>query len=828
MIRLALRELLVRRAATAAMALGLITATVGFVVLAGTSETTQAVLTRDIAKAWPAPYDILVRPVGTQDQVEANAGLVRPNYLSGLRGGITTAQLDQVGATPGVAVAAPIAIVGFTYWPALRWIDLGPYIEPDKISFFRLSVVSRGDAGRSIYPSETMYIAASATGRVVPDWDRSKTVPGTSTLALESNLETGPSVYRCSLSEVCVAPTRCLGPRSAPLVQCGPLMSDRPGWVGFLVNYPLPILIAAIDPPSEAALAGVDHCVVEGRYLRADDAPGIVNQRGRGITGIPVLTSWEVGPVRYSSSSGAHVQAQVVPADSGVVNDLSQEYRDIPEAGDVWLRPVIEAKQPVPPGMAPGYQWTWAQVGVYDPTCLPGFSTPTGRMDAYNVPEVRTSGGDVLLPTRSLASYTNSPPLVMTTLEGAKYFANPGVDVGAPGAACISAIRIRVAGTEKPSPAAQARLARVAADIQRRTGLQVDVVRGSSPRPISIDIPAGKFGRPAMTVGEGWSAKGVAFRFARATSLANLVLFALALITSALLVAQTAYTGVRQRRRELAMLHALGWPPWRIAVLIELEGGIVGALAGAIAPVLAFLAITKVGAGIQPAPPLLAAPLAIAIALVAAAAPAAAASRVRPVAGMSLGGQIRASRPLASPADVGATNLIHAWGGEAVAAVAAMWLGASLLGAVLLLTIGFRGQLDTSVLGVTLTEHVAPYHYALVGITVVIGFLGAGEVLVLSYLERRPQLALLRSLGWPRRALASLIAGEGAVIAAAAAVLAIGTTVALGVGLAAPVRAIAFAASTAAAAAVLLTLAALLVPALMAQAIKPAEGLQAI
>src|SRR5215472_3961218 len=177
MIRLALRELLVRRAATAAMALGLITATVGFVVLAGTSETTQAVLTRDIAKAWPAPYDILVRPVGTQDQVEANAGLVRPNYLSGLRGGITTAQLDQVGATPGVAVAAPIAIVGFTYWPALRWIDLGPYIEPDKISFFRLSVVSRGDAGRSIYPSETMYIVASATGRVVPDWDRSKQSP---------------------------------------------------------------------------------------------------------------------------------------------------------------------------------------------------------------------------------------------------------------------------------------------------------------------------------------------------------------------------------------------------------------------------------------------------------------------------------------------------------------------------------------------------------------------------------------------------------------------------------------------------------------------------
>jgi ABC-type antimicrobial peptide transport system permease subunit len=273
------------------------------------------------------------------------------------------------------------------------------------------------------------------------------------------------------------------------------------------------------------------------------------------------------------------------------------------------------------------------------------------------------------------------------------------------------------------------------------------------------------------------------------------------------------------------MLHALGWPPWRLALLIEIEAGIVGLAAGLIAPAIAYLVITRLNVGIQPASPLLAAPLAVVVALIAALVPAMMAARVRPVDAMSERGRVRRSRPLWSAVSLGARNLLHAWGAEAAAAVAGLWLAAVLVGILLLLVVGFRGQLDTSVLGITLAEHVAPYHVALIAITVVIGLLGAAEVLTLSYLERRPQLALLRALGWPRPAIAGLIIGEGAVIAAAAAVAAVVTVVAIGFGLGASPVVMALASIAAVATAIVITFTALLIPTLMGFAIDPAQGL---
>jgi hypothetical protein len=886
MLRLAVRELIVRRTATVLVALGLITATVGFVVLAGTAQTTRAVLSRDIASVWPAPYDILVRPRESQDQLEASAGLVRPNYLSGLLGGITTRQLEQVGTIPGVQVAAPIAIVGFAFWPVQQLVDLTPLIDPEKITFFRLSFASTGDGGRSIYPAETILIAASASGRTV--FDRSTEHPEGGQITLESPY----GVYRCTLPERCLAPTDCGGAHPPPTTTCSPLDPERPGSVGWVVPYAEPILIAGIDPEAEGKLAGLDRCVAQGRYLRAEDEAEFTTHafRNQPMTAVPVLVSthsfidesvsirleratatnldgpiatianwgvvttnattadvlyrsflpsvtlnsissgplYEIGRVRYHPVGTDHFRIDPIAPDTKVLADIQQRYwrgqLALPEASDVWLRPVAEAKQPGPPGMFPIYHWSWSEVGTYDPNCLPAFATTGGRMDAYTVPEVRTQDGQVLLPTRSLASYANSPPLVLTTLAGAKFLAN-ALDGGPPPSALISAIRVRLNGTEKFNPAAESRLARVAAEIDRTTGLQADIIRGSSPRPVLVDLPAGKFGRPALTVAEGWSAKGVAFRFGRATSLTNIVLFVVALLASTLLVAQTAYTGVRQRRRELAMLHALGWPPWRLALLVEMEAAVVGLAAGLIAPAIAYLVITRLSVGIQPASPLLAAPLAVVVALIAALVPAMMAARVRPVDAMSERGRVRRSRPLWSAVSLGARNLLHAWGAEAAAAVAGLWLAASLVGILLLLIVGFRGQLDTSVLGITLAEHVAPYHVALIAITVLIGLLGAAEVLTLSYLERRPQLALLRALGWPRPAIAGLIIGEGAVIAAAAAVAAVVTVVAIGFGLGATPVVMALASVAAVATAVVITFAALLIPAVMGFAIDPAQGL---
>ena len=73
MIRLAVRELVSRRTATALAVLGLLTATLGYVILTTTSQTTAAVLRGDIGQAWNTSYDILVRPRDTSTSLELKA-----------------------------------------------------------------------------------------------------------------------------------------------------------------------------------------------------------------------------------------------------------------------------------------------------------------------------------------------------------------------------------------------------------------------------------------------------------------------------------------------------------------------------------------------------------------------------------------------------------------------------------------------------------------------------------------------------------------------------------------------------------------------------------
>jgi hypothetical protein len=168
MLWLAIRQLVSRRAATGLAALGLLTATLGFILLAGTSQTTEAVLRGDLAGAWPSPYDLLVRPPGSRADPEIREALVRPNFLSGLKGGITVAQLNAIRAIPGVEVAAPIAVIGFVDWPAALQFDLGDHVGNGPLSAFRVNTTFVGDAGMSRYPLEPRYLLVAPEGEVGP------------------------------------------------------------------------------------------------------------------------------------------------------------------------------------------------------------------------------------------------------------------------------------------------------------------------------------------------------------------------------------------------------------------------------------------------------------------------------------------------------------------------------------------------------------------------------------------------------------------------------------------------------------------------------------
>src|SRR6266511_463315 len=133
--------------------------------------------------------------------------------------------------------------------------------------------------------------------------------------------------------------------------------------------------------------------------------------------------------------------------------------------------------------------------------------------------------------------------------------------------------------------------------------------------------------------------------------------------------------------------------------------------------------------------------------------------------------RVRRSRPPRFALTLGLRDLVGLWRTEALLGVIAIALGAAMLGGVVLVAAAFRGQLDTTVLGVYLGERVRPFHVAVAALTLAIGALAAGQIVTLGYLERQAQLAALRALGWPRAHVLRLLAAQGLALGALASVL---------------------------------------------------------
>jgi putative ABC transport system permease protein len=814
MFWLAFRELVSRRLATALAAAGLVTAALGFTALASAAQTTQVALSGDISRAWQTPYDLLVRPAGWVDALESQQGLIRTNYVSGLHGGITPAQLASIWRIAGVQVAAPLAVAGYVNWQGGQFsVDLDHYPRTGALTVFRVTTTTHAEANLSTYPVETQFVVVASEGTLITD-------PST----IDRELHVQGTVITCNYPVSCWAPTMCFGTHCSP--------ADYTPLYGLPILQP--IVIAGVDPQAESALAGLDHCLTSGRYLTPTDTPQDGDQDPPGPT-IPALVSarsfvdetfsadvaqgdgtaallagaspeqltswrqlgtatkdantlyreflprigqdpddwpiWSVGDVSYHEHGRDTLAVRAVAADLSIYQRPYFRERGYPEslfippeARDTWFRSVQQHL----PLQGDGARY-WEPVGTYDPQCLRGFDPLAGGggLESYSVPQVQLANGHTLGPTRSFADYVNSPPLVLTTLASAAWFAEARRFEGQPGQAYISVIRVKVSGVESPSALAEGRLARIAADIHDATGLQVDVVKGASPKAITVALPSGQFGRPPLTLTEYWFVKGVTARFVQALSAQNLALLSLMVLGATLMVGQTAFLSVRRRQAEFGVLRALGWSPWRIAWLVEGEMLLLGLAVGALTVLVGGALVTAGTLRLSYQSLLLAMLVAVASAALAAIAPALSAARgtTRSImSGVGARRTIRHSRAPRSALTLGVRELFGPWRLEACLGVGAVALGSALLGGVVLVASAFNGQLDTTVLGTYLGVHVQSFHIILGVLTVIVGTLAAGEVITLGYLERRLHYATLRALGWPRRQIVGLLLTQALVL----------------------------------------------------------------
>ncbi|MEV4463333.1 FtsX-like permease family protein [Micromonospora echinofusca] len=323
MLNIIWRQLRGRAGRSVALLLGVLVATTGFVVLTGATTTSRLDVTGAVERNTEAAYDILVRPKGARTPLEAERRLVQPNYLSGLFGGITTAQYDQVKAVAGVDVAAPIAMLGHSTAPVPTPLDLTGVVDRSLdrqvIRVDPRFVAERGLSGAPgrprfvyvtthplIYPRIDLRHTSDATmytdGRSYPWSDTCGPAPrevlpdGRTRAVCDPRYALGsPGAYsereEWSLVAVRLLPDGRFEAGAGVLAGGGSGSSSTSDRLRIAVHLTVPLLLAAVDPAAEDRLVGLGGAVVDGRALGPDDT-ATARRAGSGeILTVPVLAT---------------------------------------------------------------------------------------------------------------------------------------------------------------------------------------------------------------------------------------------------------------------------------------------------------------------------------------------------------------------------------------------------------------------------------------------------------------------------------------------------------------------------------------------------------
>jgi hypothetical protein len=533
------------------------------------SETSLVTSKTTLNDYWRTTYDLLVRPPDSKAAIEKEYNLVEANYLNSINGGITFTQYETIRNIPGVEVAAPVANLGKLYFHVLlETIGIDQYVK--------------------LRPPEEQGVYALVSEIQVDEGFRTEINNYRIYAIVNLNPETDHGYY--------------LDQR----IYVGRTVSPYPPFI----NLPF----AAIDPEQEAKLVNLDKSLIEGEYFdnknswsaHVETSSMFGNQTI--FQGIPVLIN-ETPYVFFSVSRKlekvnmpggiktiAEIQAlggqnylDTLPSDiittdgpyksqelyksliSQIKSNLAREpfpgtvlsnltkftYQNessLPGSPDI---PVFKSDQLHLPKseniLDNPIAFSIQAVGVFNLENIPKpkeinrvpletYYPPTGVLlydESMNPVSPR-----LVLPSIVSSSRFISPPLLLTTLNAARVVA---------GENCISSIRIRVAGIDGLTPEAQQKIESIATAIVDQTGLAVDIMVGSSPRPVLVHIPDVGY------VEEQWIQKGVSTEYASGLTTANQIMLWVFGLISFLTIFEYNWMTAYNRRREFALTKALGW-----------------------------------------------------------------------------------------------------------------------------------------------------------------------------------------------------------------------------------------------------------------------------
>jgi hypothetical protein len=141
-----------------ALAAGILVASTSFTLLTSSVRTSQLITVGTVQRNARSAYDILVRPPGTRSPLELRAGLVQDNFLSGIYGGITLRQYRNIAALPGVAVAAPVANLGYITALGFIKVSVARYLTSAPFQAFRVTQVYSVGDGQHVFADSPQYV----------------------------------------------------------------------------------------------------------------------------------------------------------------------------------------------------------------------------------------------------------------------------------------------------------------------------------------------------------------------------------------------------------------------------------------------------------------------------------------------------------------------------------------------------------------------------------------------------------------------------------------------------------------------------------------------
>ena len=760
------------------------------------SNTLQVTADQTLTQYWRSSYDILVRPQGSRSPIEEEYNLVRANLLSGIGGGITDAQYAAISAIPEVDITAPVAMVGYRFMePTVIRLEYMAN-DPDYYGQYRIERTQRVFDGVKEYVYEDVIEDANSLARSgasfrfqITDWERWPAfvagidpVEEARLTALDQSLQVGTqslasftelhrdddflgSTYDIPLlydsnsafdiaSTVIVFDSETNQPVWSQVFSFG----DSQTQPEISLQYRSPNSI-----PSRSYFTTVDFCnsdMPTSVQYRKILSPPYLPTRSLAFEAAP-LGTWE-NEVAFRTLD-THLAFDCRFDELNPSANGASSYLHVP-IGEYDSQQLFSASERLLRNLPIGITFPLSQKDTQE---LIRSSLNQLPFETYFLPETilkyHPDGTPVsppveLRPTLNRQGYLTTPPTALTTLEAARLLNNRDD--------YISAIRVRVGGVGALDAEAQAKIQRVAEQIVAQTGLEVDIMAGTSPKPVYVYLPGYEDIPPLGWVEEQWIQKGVTTAVTRGFRQADLLLSSAVFGVVGLFLVTSQLLSVLGRTRQWGILRALGWRATTLFRTVLQEALLLGLIAGLLALAGGFVAIRFFGLDVPLERLTLLLPVALALYGGGALYPAWRASRMAPIVAVQQGELSGRGGSSTGRLTMTSYGLRHLGQQRLRTALLLMQLTLAsalvvLLGAVLL---AVQGELYGNLLGQHIYTKVGPTQLAQAALGLLLAALAVAEVLRTSVAERRREIGVLKALGWRSSTLLRAVLSEAALV----------------------------------------------------------------